>query len=280
MTRSILAIALTLLLCISVSRGCLTFYLDTETGGDPFVLCNSANIPLEWNDQVSSIVVPSGWRATIYQDNDFSGESLDIFEGTTNWGIDDPWNDKLSSVVIYAGCPVLFQDYDLSGPSFVMCESGDVPVDWKNQVSSIYVPSQWTVTVYQDFDYGFLGNSMDNAVDISVGIWNAPDDQNDMIASVTISEGCPVFYEKIDWTGLSFVMCTSGDVPDNWKNRIGSTTVPSGWKVTLYNEAGLTGRSHDIAEGKWFFSEDDPSGQISSVMASNDIFEFTDISSA
>ncbi|MBO0953109.1 peptidase inhibitor family I36 protein [Fibrella forsythiae] len=51
-----------------------------------------------WNDAISSIRVPPGWKVTIYRDAGFQGRSMVI---VGNWSVSgqfDEWNDQISSV--------------------------------------------------------------------------------------------------------------------------------------------------------------------------------------
>ena len=58
----------------------------------------------DWNDCVSSIKVAPGWRATIYRDDDFKGESLDIIADVPNLQLvpgscdHDGLNDCITSI--------------------------------------------------------------------------------------------------------------------------------------------------------------------------------------
>ena len=61
----------------------------------------------DWDDCISSIRVPSGWQATIYEDPDFQGPSLtlssDVWDlserGVNGWNTcDGVWGDCISSI--------------------------------------------------------------------------------------------------------------------------------------------------------------------------------------
>jgi hypothetical protein len=170
---------LILLVGISIAHGCITLYRDYGPSGDSFVMCSSGNVPPEWNDQVSAIVVPSGWRVVAYRDYDYGGDSVPIGSGT--WSAPAEWNDQISSVRIRQGCPVFFQDFELRGASLVVCRSGDVPAAWNDQISSGYLPRGWRMTLYRD--YGFGGPSI-RAI---AGGWTAPPGWNDQVSSIRVT---------------------------------------------------------------------------------------------
>jgi hypothetical protein len=170
---------LVLLVCISVAHGCITLYQDYGPAGNSIVMCSSGNVPAEWNDQVSAIVVPSGWKVTAYRDYNRKGPSVRINSGT--WSAPANWNDQISSLRIQQGCPVFFQDYDLKGNSLVVCKSGDVPASWNDQISSGYLPHGWRMTLYQDYHY--KGSS----THVSSGKWSAPANWNDQVSSIKVT---------------------------------------------------------------------------------------------
>ncbi|MBI3140136.1 MAG: hypothetical protein HYZ15_16285 [Sphingobacteriales bacterium] len=50
------------------------------------------------NDKLSSLQVPSGYRVTIYEDDNFRGQSQTYSEGVSC--LDSAWNDRASSIVV------------------------------------------------------------------------------------------------------------------------------------------------------------------------------------
>lgn len=69
-----------------------------ETGG----LYSSTSY--DWNDCVSSLKVAPGWRATVYRDDDFKGDSHEVTRDVPNLYLvpgpchDNTWNDCISSI--------------------------------------------------------------------------------------------------------------------------------------------------------------------------------------
>jgi hypothetical protein len=52
-----------------------------------------------WNDKISSISVPRGWKVVVYE-HDFGGRSITL---TSDWTVNrwnDFWNDRMSSIEV------------------------------------------------------------------------------------------------------------------------------------------------------------------------------------
>lgn len=170
---------LVLFVCISVAHGCITLYRDYGPSGDSYVQCSSGNVPAEWNDQISAIVVPSSWHIVAYRDYNRRGPSVRIGSGT--WSAPAEWNDQISYLRIYQGCPVFFQDYDLKGQSLVVCRSQNVPASWNDMISSAYLPSGWRINGYRDYD------RRGPSTRLSSGRWAASASWNDQISSLRVT---------------------------------------------------------------------------------------------
>jgi hypothetical protein len=69
-----------------------------------------------------------------------------------------------------------------------------------------------------------------------------------ILASISVPQlvlsqpACSTFYNHYNLEGKSFEQCTSGDIPNNWNDRVSSLAVPSGYKVHLYQDYGYGGR--------------------------------------
>lgn len=138
----------------------VTFYQDAGFGGRGVQLgigdylmdqMNALNIPNDW---VSSLKVPNGLAAEIYQDDHYSGAKWTFTTDTSYVGPD--CNDKMSSVKIRIAKAIFYQDIDFGGTAIPL-EKGNYTLtqlqavgilnDW---VSSLKIPSGWTVEIYQD----------------------------------------------------------------------------------------------------------------------------------
>ena len=78
--------------------GSITVYKDANLKGESKKY--SMDVPLvgnDWNDVISSIHIPQGYRVTIFRDANFQGPSLTL---TADWNATDEWNDQVSSIRI------------------------------------------------------------------------------------------------------------------------------------------------------------------------------------
>jgi len=249
---------LIVLICLytTVSSQCVTFYADSNQRGNSFRLCKSGNVPADWNDRVSSFVVPSGLSVQLYQDGDYEGQVVGPYN-RGSYNVPSNFNDQLSSVRIFSGnsqpqpprqnCPTFYDHKDLEGDSFQLCSSGDVPEQWNNEATSFVVPAGFTVYLYQHDD--FEGDSLGP---YTQGTYNIPDSFNNRLTSARIirnsqqpsNRKCPTFYRDSNQQGDSFQLCKSGDVPDGWNDQVSSFYVPAGYYVRLYEDEDNKGKSY------------------------------------
>lgn len=83
------------------------FYQHTGFAGDSYAAAGEQSyVGSAWNDVISSVHVPSGRRAVLYQHIDFGGESLTLTGDAADLrdypgpGLDGTWNDAVSSIRI------------------------------------------------------------------------------------------------------------------------------------------------------------------------------------
>jgi hypothetical protein len=143
------------------------------------------------DNSVSSVTVPPGWRVTLFKDEDFGGTATALTSSTSNLnslGV----NDTTSSIVVESdplGQVVLYLNKRYEGTSQVLGPgrydvstlkaSGGVG---DNLVSSLKVPINWTVILYEKS--GYSGSSKTITADCSdVG------DFNDKTSSLVIIPG-------------------------------------------------------------------------------------------
>ncbi|AIN17658.1 beta/Gamma crystallin family protein [Yersinia rochesterensis] len=148
------------------------FFVDENYKGES--LCttegNAINdIPLKWNDRISSISVPRGLVVSIFKDINFSGRTLTLKDSVDSlsslrWA---DLNDNISSFKVRsAAC---FYELDaFAGDSF--CLSGNESLDlyhdsdpadrkyhivntFNDRISSIKLPPDTQVTLYEDDNY-------------------------------------------------------------------------------------------------------------------------------
>ena len=75
----------------------------TESAGD-----GSTSTTYDWNDCISSIRIAPGWRAVIYRDDDYKGQSLQLAGDVPNLQLvtgscsHDGLNDCVTSIALFA----------------------------------------------------------------------------------------------------------------------------------------------------------------------------------
>jgi|GEM_PF-5124579 len=78
---------------------CPTFYADYDLEGASFQRCTGGDISDNWNDQVSSFVVPSGYKVYLYSGYDYGGKRIGLYS-QGRYNVPRSFNDQLSSVSI------------------------------------------------------------------------------------------------------------------------------------------------------------------------------------
>ena len=256
-TRSYSLILLACLLATVFSQ-CPTFYADYNQQGTSFQLCSSDNVPGGFNDQISSFVVPAGYKVKLHGDSGFSGEFWGPYD-KGSYNVPASFNDKLSSVSIFRTqdinnkpkCPTFYADIDLQGDSFQLCSTtNSLSNQWNDRISSFVIPEGYSVQLYADNNKG--GESRGP---YTGGIYNVPSSFNDQASSVVINNykddnsdndnspdvRCPTFYTDVNQKGSKFQLCSSGNVPDGFNDKVSSFVVPAGYSVQLfpdYNNGG------------------------------------------
>lgn len=137
------------------------------------------------NDDLSSLKVPSGYKVTLYWDDNFSGATK-VVTGDTSY-IGNDWNDKVSSIKVEknintkSGDIYIYQDANYGGCSASL-GIGEYTLTslqakgFKNDdLSSLKVPFGYKVTLYWDdnfsgatkvvtSDTGYIGNDWNDKV--------------------------------------------------------------------------------------------------------------------
>ena len=238
-----------------VQEDCVIIYSDINQGGSSFQLCSSGDVPVDWNDQVSSFRVFPNYTVTLYPDYAFNGQVIGPYnEGVYNIPIN--FNDQLSSVKISKGqiqvqpqpqlqpqnqiqaCPTFYSDYNQKGASFQLCLSGNLPTAWNDIVSSFVVPKGYRVQLFPDS--GYAGQIIGP---YTQGSYNVPANLNDKVSSIRVNVTCPTFYSEYKQKGTSFQLCSSGDMPAKWYGKVSSLIVPAGYTVRLYKNSYYRGET-------------------------------------
>ena len=175
---------------------CPTFYADLDLQGDSFQLCSSSNnLPSQWNDRISSFVIPEGFSVQLYADNNKGGDLRGPYtEGLYN--VPSSFNDQASSVVVNdykdnnsdndnspdVRCPTFYTDVNQQGSKFQLCSSSNVPDGFNDKVSSFVIPAGYSVQLFPDYN-----NGGDQWGPYTEGAYDVAREFNDQLSSVFIS---------------------------------------------------------------------------------------------
>ena len=161
----------------SSSSGLVTIYQDSNYGGTAVSLgegnYNLATLQSRGfkNDDLSSLKVPSGYKVTLYWDDNFTGKTKEFTSDTSYVG--NEWNDQMSSIKIenIGRKAYIYQDSNYGGRE-VALEAGSYNLSslqsrgFKNDdLSSLKVPAGYKVTLY--WDDNFTGKTKEFTSDTS-----------------------------------------------------------------------------------------------------------------
>jgi hypothetical protein len=278
-------------------------YQDVNSGGQALPLeFSQPNLGSnDFGDEGSSLCVPMGWTVTLYADSDYRGENV-IIQGPAMFqdlhrngpnGIN--WGDRVDAVRLEGaqanppppGCTntvILFEHDHYVGRRLALTNNIATLHTWSfgDNVSSVCVPTGWTVRLYKDTSY--RGDSV-----VVVGPMVLPDlhregpggrNWGDMFSSAAVTgpanqanqppPACinnPILFEHDNYRGRPFDLLS--DVPDlklnqvtpfpigsfrnvvtypnSFNDKASSLCVPAGWTITLYQDPNYTGQSVQIA---------------------------------
>ena len=179
---------------VAESSANVTFYEHSNFQGASRTITSNWSFTQErcWNDEISSIVIPEGWRVIIYEHN-WGGRSMTL---TCNWSVtgwNDWWNDRISSIQVIppATCPVnghagvtLFEHTNFRGAQQLLSNNASTFLGyyWNDKISSIRIPPGWTVVIYEHARYG--GTYCVLTEDWTATDWRDP--WNDRISSIEV----------------------------------------------------------------------------------------------
>ncbi len=196
MIKKLIFLAGIILFCTAGFAQNITIYQDAYfKGASKTVYGNTAFVGNDWNDRISSIRVPNGYRLIVYRDANYKGATTTITGDWTVTPTSREWNDQISSFKIERiermereerreepGVTV-YWDADYKGNSKVFtADAAWVGNDWNDQISSIRVPRGYKVIVYRDSN--FRGASLTLNSDWTVTA--ASREWNDQISSLKI----------------------------------------------------------------------------------------------
>lgn len=255
----------------------ITVYYDGDYGGSSHRLYDGEYRADELgvgNDKISSIRIPSGFRITVYSDDNFRGRSRDFSSSVRRMPSD--FNDKISSIRVerrYGGnnygssnTVTLYEDGNFRGQSYDYTATGR----WSakdafpnDRISSIRVPRGRQITVYVDDrqqGYSRTFTSDVRALDYSL---------NDKISSIDIerannssgaskkpirnkygSTNKAVLFADCDFRGRSMELGQGAYKANSLRgignDQLSSMRLPSGWEAVLYMDDNFRGEKTTI----------------------------------
>jgi uncharacterized protein with FMN-binding domain len=217
------------------------------------------------NDALSSIRVPSGWSVRLYKDSNYGGSYIDLTGDDTD--LSDKSFDNAASSIVVTGTsdtsPVVYKDGSYSGTSQTLHPGlynvSDLTVG-NDAVSSLTVPSGWTVTLYEDSNFsGGTVSFTSNVSALSSYSWN------DKASSIRVegpADRSPVMiFKDGSYKGSAQALWPGRYNADDLSignDDLSSMIVPSGWTVWLIKNSDFWGdfvqytSSHSWASGDSF----------------------------
>ena len=228
-----------------------TFYSDRNGQGKSADIEHSRNIYYDWNNQISSFMVPQGYTLELFQGNDYLGKSIGPYTAGS-YNVPSSFKGPINSALRQYGTPILtcprfstytgpygradsgpYTGYDYSD----VCSSGSINnPDYSKNYTYLKVPKGFKVQIYSEANY--KGRSFGP---YTQGTYKVPADINFATGSARVTPLCPTFYKDINNQVDNIQLCSSGTVPEEWKDQITAFYVPDDYFVSLYKGSKYRG---------------------------------------
>ncbi|MDJ0654881.1 MAG: metallophosphoesterase [Xanthomonadales bacterium] len=151
------------------AQPCIEFFQDENFGGTRWSwFCGEPEPPFSaWNDEITSIKVPPGYRVSTFNNSQFGGTRKDFVGNVPNVGSD--FNDVISSwkleVFDSSRCVIGYAGEGYQGEAFAFCppDSGLTAPPfsrWNDNMRSIVVPPNYRVKLCVDVAPGPVGRGL------------------------------------------------------------------------------------------------------------------------
>lgn len=156
----------------------------------------------EYNDDLSSVKLPSGVSITLYEDANYGGRSVTLANKTNKtetYNLSSDFNDKMSSYKITSNYVKLYSNYNgegeiiKHGASFASVSRMSSHND---SVSSVALPAHTTIVLYDNTNFTGKSEVITNRTN-ATAVYNVSSAFNDKTSSYDISEEIPAgLYNK------------------------------------------------------------------------------------
>jgi len=199
------------------------------------------------NDAISSLRIPGGWAVTLFEKGGFGGRSKTFTTDTPYVG-DDFDNITSSLVVRDPGDPsvvVVYQDREFHGRSQALPRGRyNLRPLWNDAISSLHVPTGWTVALYENLDLHENPNLRGRSKTFIADAPYVGDDFENVTSSLVVSDiGIVIIYQERDFGGRSHALPPGDYILDaSWNDTISSLRVPRLWSVTIFEHVDYSAR--------------------------------------
>jgi len=223
---------------------CATIYTEHNKGGLNGTVCGSGYLSSTFNNNVSSIVVPSGFNMRLFKDGNLAGEFIDIQPG--KWEANEEWDKVISSVQYNNwgdGCGKLYSGPKYTGKMTLLCNSANLIPGYNQDLSSMYVFPAHHFRLFKGEDY--TGDWLDVRGNNYFQTW-ANQTKSLKLKHWSI---CALLHQGKNGGGMYFQLCDTGVIPGYGTRQASSISVPNGMVLTVYKTDNYTGESLTLQPG-------------------------------
>ena len=189
---------------------------------------------------VSSILIPKGYQAILYDNDNFNGESIVLMSSLKNFG---KFNDKIVSLEIFkifekakehVAIIHSHQNYNGKKTGMVIGESYRIGT---SQIGSIMIDPWHEVFIYDNTILTDIYSSSMNSISTHIPF----------IATVNVQKRgsfpteYAVFYDDVDYKGRHFILLYHPIIHNMTTRIMSSLQIPLNYEVVLYDKKNMQG---------------------------------------
>jgi len=254
MTHTRLLIASLVFFSVANAQKTVTLYSECNQGGKSSKLAPGDYTRFRTglnNDDLSSITIPDGMKATLYEDDNFRGMSFEILQSSNC--IESGWNKRMTSIKIRevnnnGGKPIP------NAPRLNYGQVGIYSECFYGGRSRVLTPGNYT-----RFQHGLNNDDLSSIVipkGMSVKLYS---DDNFSGRSITLSNTSACLLEEMfnkEMTSIQVYYTNTGVITNNGNGNQGGNN-NNNWSaqgavgVTIYEDCDYRGRSQSLKEGDY-----------------------------